>query len=68
MERIGTVKWFNEVKGYGFIERNDGPDVYVHHSDILMTGYRTLRPGSRVAFDLDEGPEGLLARRVNPQD
>ena len=68
MERIGTVKWFNEVKGYGFIERSDGPDVYVHHSDILMTGYRTLRPGSRVVFDLDEGPEGLLARRVNPRD
>lgn len=68
MERIGTVKWFNDVKGYGFIERNDGPDVYVHHSEILMAGYRTLRQGSRVVFELDEGPEGLLARRVNPRD
>lgn len=68
MERIGTVKWFNDVKGYGFIERTDGPDVYVHHSEIRMAGYRTLRPGSRVEFELDEGPDGLLARRVNPRD
>lgn len=64
MNRIGTVKWFNDNKGYGFIEQEDGPDVFVHYSEIRMEGYRTLRPGMQVAFDLAEGPHGMQAKRV----
>lgn len=64
MSRSGTVKWFSDSKGYGFIRQPSGPDVYVHHSAIEMDGYRTLRPGMRVTFDMDEESTGPAARRV----
>lgn len=60
----GTVSWFNEPRGYGFIALQSGPPVYVHHSVIEMDGFRTLRPGMQVQLELDEGPEGPRARRV----
>ncbi len=61
----GTVKWFNEKKGFGFIERNDGPDVFVHHTGINGTGYRSLTEGEQVSFDVEEGPKGPRAINVN---
>jgi CspA family cold shock protein len=64
MSRSGTVKWFSDSKGYGFIQQPAGPDVYVHHSAIEMDGYRTLRPGMRVIFDIDEEAGGPTASRV----
>jgi CspA family cold shock protein len=60
----GTVKWFNEKKGYGFIEQEDGPDVFVHHSGINAQGFRTLNEGDRVTFDVEEGQKGLSAVNV----
>ena len=60
----GTVKWFNEKKGYGFIEQEDGPDVFVHHSRINAEGFRTLEEGDRVYFDIEQGPKGLVAINV----
>ncbi len=60
----GTVKWFNESKGFGFLAREDGPDVFVHHSEIRSAGYRTLTEGDRVQFDVAEGPKGLRAVNV----
>jgi CspA family cold shock protein len=60
----GIVKWFNEKKGYGFIEQEDGPDVFVHHSGINGTGFKTLYQGDRVTFDVEEGPKGLAAVNV----
>jgi len=64
-ERIsGTVKWFNASKGYGFIERQGGPDVFVHFSAIQSDGYRTLREGQMVEFDIEQGPKGLQAANV----
>lgn len=60
----GTVKWFNAAKGYGFIQRHTGEDVFVHHSAIQMTGYRTLNNGSSVEFEVKEGPKGLHAENV----
>ncbi len=68
MEFTGTVKWFNDSKGYGFIQRGGGPDVFVHHSAIQMEGYRTLRPGRAVAFEGEDGPQGVQARRVAPRE
>ncbi len=63
----GTVKWFNSEKGYGFIAQPDGgDDVFVHHSAIQMTGYRTLEEGQAVDFELKEGPKGLQAVEVRP--
>jgi len=62
----GTVKWFNAEKGYGFIARDDGEDVFVHHSAIQMTGYRTLEEGQNVEFEVTEGPKGLQAAEVRP--
>jgi len=62
----GTVKWFNAEKGYGFIARDDGEDVFVHHSAIQMTGYRTLEEGQTVEFEVTEGPKGLQAAEVRP--
>jgi cold shock protein len=56
---IGKVKWFNNVKGYGFIGRNDGPDVFVHYSAILGDGYRTLMEGDTVEFEIVQGQRGL---------
>ncbi len=60
----GTVKWFNEKKGYGFIEQEDGPDVFVHHSGIEAEGFRTLNEGDQVTFDVEQGQKGLSAVNV----
>ncbi|MFN7932832.1 MAG: cold-shock protein [Bryobacteraceae bacterium] len=60
----GTVKWFNSAKGYGFIQRHTGEDVFVHHSTIQMNGYRTLNNGATVEFEVREGPKGLHAENV----
>jgi CspA family cold shock protein len=61
----GTVKWFNESKGYGFIEQEDGPDVFVHYSGIAGSGFRTLNEGDRVTFDIEQGQKGPAATNVN---
>jgi CspA family cold shock protein len=61
---IGKVKWFNNVKGYGFVGRGDGPDVFVHYSAILGDGYRTLAEGDSVEFEIVEGSKGLQAANV----
>ena len=61
---IGTVKWFNGGKGYGFISREGGEDVFVHHSAILAEGYRNLEEGQRVEFNVVQGPKGLQAASV----
>jgi len=60
----GAVKWFNGSKGYGFIERDSGGDIFVHFSAILSDGYRTLEEGQRVEFTVAEGPKGLQAQEV----
>ena len=62
----GTVKWFNAVKGYGFIGREDGEDVFVHFSSIQMEGYRKLEEGQQVEFSVEAGPKGLQAANVSP--
>jgi CspA family cold shock protein len=61
---IGTVKWFNNSKGYGFIGRNNGPDVFIHYSAILADGYRTLSEGDSVEFEIIDGPKGPQAANV----
>ena len=60
----GIVKWFNEKKGYGFIEQEDGPDVFVHHSEINTSGLKILIEGDRVTFDVEQGKKGLAATNV----
>ncbi len=60
----GIVKWFNDSKGYGFIEQEDGPDVFVHHSGIDASGFKSLNEGDRVTFDVEEGEKGLAAVNV----
>ncbi len=60
----GTVKWFNEKKGYGFIEQEDGPDLFVHQSEIKGAGFRTLKEGDRVRFDIVQGEKGPAAANV----
>ena len=60
----GTVKWFNDTKGYGFIQSDEGQDVFVHQSEILGEGFRTLSEGSRVQFELTQGPKGPKAMQV----
>ena len=60
----GTVKWFNNAKGWGFISRGDGSDVFVHYSQITGDGYRTLRQGDVVSFELCQGPRGQFAQNV----
>jgi CspA family cold shock protein len=61
----GIVKWFSNEKGYGFIEREEGDDVFVHFSAITMDGYKTLREGQRVEFEIVEGSKGLQAANVH---
>jgi CspA family cold shock protein len=65
MSQQGTVKWFNNAKGYGFIQTEESAeDVFVHHTAIVAEGYRTLNQGERVNFELVQGPKGLQARNV----
>lgn len=61
----GTVKWFNGAKGYGFISRQSGEDVFVHFKAIVGDGYRTLNEGDKVQFDVEKGPKGLQAANVS---
>ena len=63
---IGTVKWFNASKGFGFIEREGGPDVFVHFSAIAASGFKTLDEGQKVEFAIEKGPKGLQAADVRP--
>lgn len=63
---VGTVKWFNAAKGYGFIGREDGEDVFVHFSAVEMDGYRRLTENQKVEFSVEQGPKGLQAARVHP--
>ncbi|HET7043023.1 MAG TPA: cold-shock protein [Gemmatimonadales bacterium] len=60
----GTVKWFNDAKGFGFIAQEGGKDVFVHHTAINADGFRSLKEGERVEFDIVEGPKGLQAANV----
>jgi len=60
----GIVKWFNEKKGYGFIEQDDGQYIFVHHSAINAAGFRSLNEGDRVTFDIEQGPKGPAAANV----
>ena len=64
MKEQGTVKWFNSSKGYGFIGRESGDDVFVHFSAIQGEGYRSLKEGERVSFDVTKGPKGPQAENV----
>jgi CspA family cold shock protein len=64
----GTVKWFNNTKGFGFIEPSEGnEDVFVHHSVIQGEGFKTLSPGQAVSFEVEAGPKGLTATTVSPR-
>jgi cold shock protein len=63
----GTVKWFNDAKGFGFIEpEGGGPDVFAHFSAVQMDGFRTLKQGSRVSYEVVQGPKGSLAQNIQP--
>ena len=66
MSETGTVKWFNDSKGYGFLTREGGPDVFVHHTAIVSSGggFRSLAEGDRVSFEVVQGPKGLEAKNV----
>ena len=61
----GTVKWFSDRKGFGFIEQEEGSDVFVHHSAINVAGFKSLNEGDRVTFDIQQGQKGLSAANVN---
>ena len=65
MKEKGVVKWFNAAKGFGFIQRSTGEDVFVHFSAIQMQGYRTLEEGMEVQFEVKKGPKGLQAENVD---
>ncbi|HCC69035.1 MAG TPA: cold-shock protein [Nitrospiraceae bacterium] len=64
MSFVGTIKWFNEAKGFGFIQQDDGPDVFVHYSAVKGDGYKTLAEGQRVEFDIVQGEKGPKAANV----
>ena len=65
MKEKGTVKWFNAAKGYGFIQRSNGEDVFVHFSAIQANGYKSLEEGAAVEFEVKQGPKGLQAENVD---
>jgi CspA family cold shock protein len=66
---LGTVKWFNDAKGFGFIEPDGGgADVFAHFSAVQMEGFRTLKQGARVSYELVQGPKGDLAHNISPLD
>ena len=65
-KEIGTVKWFNDAKGFGFISRESGDDVFVHHTSILMEGFKTLNEEQQVEFSVEQGQKGLQAVDVTP--
>ncbi len=62
---VGVVKWFSDKKGYGFIEREEGPDIFVHHASINMPGFRTLAEGERVEFEVEQTDRGTAAKNVS---
>ncbi len=64
MKEQGTVKWFNNEKGYGFVSRNSGGDVFVHHTAIQGSGFKSLNEGDSIEFDVAQGPKGLQAQNV----
>jgi cold shock protein len=67
VKQTGTVKWFNDAKGFGFIEPDEGgPDVFAHFSAIEMDGFRTLKQGGKVSFEMVQGPKGQLAQSIQP--
>jgi cold shock protein len=67
VKQTGTVKWFNDAKGFGFIEPDaGGPDVFAHFSAIEMDGFRTLKQGGKVSFEMVQGPKGQLAQSIQP--
>jgi CspA family cold shock protein len=63
---VGTVKWFNDAKGFGFISQEGGEDVFVHHTAIQSEGFRSLQEGQKVEFEVTKGPKGLQAANVRP--
>ena len=67
MAVTGKVKWFNDAKGYGFIEQQGGPDVFVHFSAILSEGFKSLKEGQEVEFEVSQGPKGPQASKVIPK-